>query len=355
MKRLVRHAAQILPGLLTLALAGFVLRHADLDRVLGLVRSLGWKLPLLLLPNFAVSVLEAFGWWRSFALLGPRPRFRSLLRVRIATEAVMLGLPSGAVISESLQPVLLKRRCGVPLEKGVVASVGRKFLVVVSHGIVLAAATVMAWPLLSGASQATIGRPGLPWLLLAVSAFMIGTFGFAVAFGARTQLAGRMHVGLERFFGRWIGSWLERHALRFQKADEHLVGFFWKDPPALVLPMLAYVAGWLVRAVETVVYLRLLGVAMAFSTANVVESSIILIRSMAVPVPAGLGVQDLAYVLTFRALGVPEATTVGAAFLLLKRAKDLFWILVGFLLLGVGGRRLPASAETAGTAAAGAP
>jgi len=60
---------------------------------------------------------------------------------------------------------------------------------------------------------------------------------------------------------------------------------------------------------------------------------------MAVPVPAGLGVQDAAYVLCLRALAVPDATTVGTAFVLLKRGKDLFWVVLGFLLLGLGHRR----------------
>ncbi len=339
MKRLLRHASQVLPALLAVGLALYVLRSADLERSFEQVGALGWRLPLLLLPNFVVSLLEAGGWWLSFGLLGGRPRFRPLLRVRIAIEAVMLGLPSGAVISESLQPVLLKKRCGVPFETAVVASVGRKFFVVVSHGIVLGLATLVVWPQLRDASRAAIGRDGLPWLLLAVSAFMIGTFGVAIAYGARAQVAGRMHLGLERFFGRWLGAWLERNAIRFQKTDEHLVGFFWRDPKALALPLALYCGGWLVRAVETVLYLRLLGVEMPFTTAVVVESSIILVRSMAVPIPAGLGVQDVAYVLTFRALGVPDATTIGTAFVVLKRAKDLFWILAGFALVAIGGDR----------------
>jgi uncharacterized protein (TIRG00374 family) len=318
MKRLLRHVSQVGPALAALGLAFFVLRGADLERALGQVRSQGWRL--------------------SFGLLGGRPRFRPLLRLRLAIEAVMLGLPSGAVVSESLQPVLLKRRCGLPFETAVVAGVGRKFLVVVSHGIVLALATLLAWPLLDRVSQAAIGRRGLPWALLAVSAFMIGTFGVAVALGARSRMAGRVHLVLERVFGRWLGVWLERNALRFQRADEHLVAFFWRDPRALALPMLLYCSGWLVRALETFVYLKLLGVDIGFTTAIVVESSIILVRSMAVPIPAGLGVQDVAYVLTFRALGVPDATTVGTSFVVLKRAKDLFWILTGFLLLGIRGR-----------------
>jgi uncharacterized membrane protein YbhN (UPF0104 family) len=58
-----------------------------------------------------------------------------------------------------------------------------------------------------------------------------------------------------------------------------------------------------------------------------------------VPLPAGLGVQDLGYVLFLKALGVPDATTVGTAFVLMKRGKDLFWVLLGFGLLAVGERR----------------
>jgi uncharacterized membrane protein YbhN (UPF0104 family) len=54
---------------------------------------------------------------------------------------------------------------------------------------------------------------------------------------------------------------------------------------------------------------------------------------MAFFVPAGLGVQDLGYFAFFSALGVPDAMGVGAAFVLLKRTKELFWVCVGYTLL----------------------
>ena len=338
MKRLLRHLSQVLPGVLAVGLAVFVLRAADLDRVLGLVRSLGGWLPLLLLPNLAVTLIEAAAWWRSFGLLAARPRFTSLVGVRLAVEAVMLGLPSGAVISESLQPWLLGRRCGVPFETAVVAGVGRKFFVVVSHGLVLALATLVTWPLLAHVSRDTIGRAGLPWLLLGVSAFMIATFGVGLALSGRARLAERTRAFLNHVGGRWLGDWLERHAPRFQRADEHLVTFFERERGALVVPMLIYATGWIVRGGETYLFLRLLGADVPFTTALVVETAIIVVRSVAVPVPAGLGVQDVGYVLCLKALGVADATTVGTAFVLLKRGKDLFWILLGFALLAVGER-----------------
>lgn len=338
MKRFLRHLSQLLPALLALALCAFALRSADLGRVFQLVRPLGPWLPLLLLPNLAVTLIEAVAWWRSFALLGVRPRFSSLVGVRLVVEAVMLGLPSGAVISESLQPWLLKRRCGVPFETAVVASVGRKFFVVVSHGLVLALATILAWPLLARLSRETIGRTGLPWLLLGVSAFMIATFGVGLALSGRARVAQRTRAGLDRLGGRWLRAWLERHALRFQRADDRLLDFFERERGALALPLLLYSLGWLVRGVETYLFLRLLGADVSLLAAIVLETAIIVVRSVAVPVPAGLGVQDVGYVLCLRALGVPEATTLGTAFVLLKRGKDLFWILLGFALMALGKR-----------------
>jgi glycosyltransferase 2 family protein len=344
MNRLLRHLSQVLPGLVALGLAVFVLRAADLGRVFALVRSLGGWLPLLLLPNLAVTLVEGVAWWRSFGLLAARPRFAPLVGVRLSVEAVMLGLPSGAVISESLQPWLLRQRCGVPFEAAVVAGVGRKFFVVVSHGLVLALATLVTWPLLARISREAIGRAGLPWLLIAVSAFMIATFGVGLALSGRARLAQRTRVFMSRVGGRWLGDWLERHAPRFQRADEHLVTFFERERGALVLPMLLYAAGWIVRGAETYLFLLLLGADVPFSAALIVETAIIVVRSVAVPVPAGLGVQDVGYVLCLKALGVPDATNVGTAFVLLKRAKDLFWILVGVALLAIG-RRVVSRAE----------
>lgn len=347
LRRLVRHAAQLVPALLSVALVLYVLRSADLGRAVGLVRSLGWLLPLLLVPNLVLTLIETLAWRLTFSRLGARPRFAPLLSVRLAVEATMLGLPSGAVISESLQPYLLKRRCGTPFETAVVAGVGRKFLVVVAHGLVLAVATLLAWPLLTRVSRATIGRGGLPWLLLGTGLVMAGGFVFGVVASVRGQVAERVRLGLDRLFGRWLGSWLERHSLHFQRADAQLLDFFARRPAGLVVPMTLSMLGWVVHGVEALVFLRVVGVHVTLTAATVLEAALVLVRSLAVPVPAGLGVQDLGYVLSLRAIGIPDATTVSAAFVLLKRGKDLFWVVVGFLLLGIGERRRrPSAAPT---------
>jgi hypothetical protein len=51
--------------------------------------------------------------------------------------------------------------------------------------------------------------------------------------------------------------------------------------------------------------------------------------------PAGLGVQDLGYLTFLRALQVPDVLNVAAAFLLLKRSKECFWAVVGYVVLAL--------------------
>ncbi|HSD26450.1 MAG TPA: lysylphosphatidylglycerol synthase domain-containing protein [Vicinamibacteria bacterium] len=339
MKQLRNHLAQVLPVLLSLGLLAWVLRSADLGRALGLVHSLGWRLPLLLLPNLAATVVETSAWWLAFARFGRRPAFLKLLGVRLTSDALLLGLPSGTLVSETLQPYLLRRRCGLPLENAIVATVARKFFVVQSHGLFLALSTLLAWPLLERDSAARIFRQGLPWLLLLTSLVLVTAASGVVLATAHGRMADRVHRGLDRVGGRWLGSWLHRNAPRFQRTDEGLAAFFGRDRLGLTPSVALHGSGWFVRSVETWLFLRLVGADVPLVAAMVVETALILVRSAAVPVPAGLGVQDAAYVLCLRALGVPDATTVGAAFVVIKRGKDLFWIVAGFLLLGLDRRR----------------
>jgi hypothetical protein len=334
-----RLLARILPLLLSLGILAWVLRSADLGRALELVHALGWRLPLLLLPNLVASMVETTAWWLSFERFGTRPAILRLFGVRTTSDALLLGLPSGTVVSETVQPYLLKRWCGVPLEDGIVASVARKFFVVESHGLFLALSTLLAWPLLERDIAVRIFRQGLPWVLLLTSAVLVTAASGVVLATAHGRMANRIHRGLDHVGGRWLGSWLQRNAPRFERTDEALAAFFGSSRARLMASVAVHGCGWFIRSVETWLFLWLVGADVPLVAAMVIETALILVRSAAVPVPAGLGVQDAAYVLCLRALGVHDATTVGAAFVVIKRGKDLFWIVVGFLLLGLGRRR----------------
>jgi hypothetical protein len=121
-------------------------------------------------------------------------------------------------------------------------------------------------------------------------------------------------------------------AARFAQTDDHLRGFFragWRSP----WPYLGFLLGWLLEAADTLLILHLLGVRLPWSVGGALEVSASLLRNLAVVVPAGLGVQDVSYLAFLRALQVPDALNVAAAFLLLKRGKECFWAACGYALL----------------------
>jgi glycosyltransferase 2 family protein len=342
MKRL-SHLVRLLPAAAALGLFVFTLRNADLGHSLALIGSVGVALPpLLTLPYLVTIAIESFGWRLTFVRLGRALPFIGLVKVRLTAEAFAMGLPSGNLIGESLQPYLLKRRCQAPFEEGAAGVVARKFFMILSQGLFLALSAVIGYPTLQRVSVHAIGRPGLPWVLLTTSAVLLVVAATLAAVLVYGRVAQRSRRALERLGLAWLSPWLERNARKFHDTDAHLARFFSQDLGGLVPPLVSFLGMWLAKSLESALVLRLLGVPLAFSSVMAFETALTLGRSLLVPVPGGLGVQDLGYILCLHALDVPDAQSVGAAFVLLKRAKEAIWMAVGFALLPSGVKRLAA-------------
>ncbi|HSB60625.1 MAG TPA: lysylphosphatidylglycerol synthase domain-containing protein, partial [Vicinamibacteria bacterium] len=258
-KRRLSHLVRLLPAAAALGLFVLTLGRADLARAFGLIASLGLALPFLLVPHLVAVCLEALGWRLAFRRTGRSLPFVKLVKVRLTAEAVAMGLPSGVVIGESLQPYLLKRRCGLPFEEGVVAVVARKFFVILSHALFLALAALAAYAPLQRVSSRAIGRPGLAWLLLAAASVLAVVAAALAALLVHGRVAQRSRNALERLGLSWLRPWLERHSVKFREADARLARFFSTGAAPLLAPLPFFLGVWLVKSIETAIYLGLLG------------------------------------------------------------------------------------------------
>jgi hypothetical protein len=72
---------------------------------------------------------------------------------------------------------------------------------------------------------------------------------------------------------------------------------------------------------------------LSFAAVLAFEPVVSFARSAAFFIPAGLGVQDAGYMAFLQRAGIPDAVNRAAAFVLLKRFKELVWIAVGWILL----------------------
>lgn len=319
---------RVLPPVVALALFVVAFRSADLGRAWSLIVGLGFALPLLLLPQGLSVGLDALAWRSVFRGLGRRVPLRTLFAARVGAETVFMSLPSGAIIAEALQPILLRRR-GLAFEEAVVGTLARKVFVILSQGLFLALSVAVGYDALQRASQKAIGRAGLPVLLMTASLVLVGTATVLGAIFFYGKVAQRSRRALERLGLSWLRPWLERNAHRFGVTDDHLARYFSSGWSRLAAPLPIFLVMWLSKAFETWLFVLLLGSPIGFGSAMALETTIILVRVLLVAVPGGLGVQDFGYVLFMRAFGVPDANTVGAALALLKRGKEIIWIGAG--------------------------
>ena len=314
-------------GLLALsaALVGRIVVTADLRRVGELIATGGFSVFLAFIPSLAAVSVDTAGWNVILAGLGHRLPHLGLLRLRLSTEAVLLSAPFGTVGAESLKAYLLERRYRVPVSDAIATITTKKTLLTLALGAYLLTSAWVGRDHLVRASTALLGRNGLPVLVAAAGVLLV-------------VLALALFRSMRWLSGRW----------RRLAAIDGQLGRLAADRGRLARAGATFYLGWLVEACESFILLKVVGADISFAQLIALEASVSLIRSLAIFAPAGLGVQDWSYLGFFAAVGVPDAANVGAAFLVLKRAKELFWVVAGYFLLVADGARAQVAARAKG-------
>jgi glycosyltransferase 2 family protein len=308
------------------------LRHAELAKVAALIALVGAPFAIVPAPYLAALLLHAVAFGRILTILGHEVRYGRLLSVVISCEAVLMTLPGGAAASDSLHPYLLKSRCGIPLPDGLAATAAKKALIVLANALYIGIALAGGVEYLRAASPALIGAPGLSWLVLAAA---IGLFIGAMLMGKALlsgALATRSLSLLRRIPSPPLRRWLEDRKTGFHETDQRFAVLFRERLHALSAPLALHLGMWICEGLDTLLILWLLHVDLGVMQVMSFEVVVVLLRSFAFMIPGAIGILDAGYVAFLSAFGVPDAQTVGVAFVLIKRAKELFWILLGYAL-----------------------
>ncbi|MCE9576259.1 MAG: lysylphosphatidylglycerol synthase domain-containing protein [Deltaproteobacteria bacterium] len=333
-------------GLVAFAL---VLAQADLRAATDILIAGGPLLALGALPYLAQLGLDALCWRTLLAALGRRVAWRRLLAIRLSTEAVLMSMPGGAFLGETLKPYLLARTDRVPAAETVATIAVKKCMLVFAEVLYLAVALTLGAALYAQHSIALTGTHLLPWLVAAAIALLliVGT-GMALAF-THGALGDRLHRALVRLPWPRVRRWLEARRAPFADADAAFATLAAAPRSRLAAAQAALIGAWFVETAETWLLLHLLGIDLPIVTVLAMEAAVVFVRNLAFFLPAGLGVQDAGYLGFLGAFGI--ASPAAAAFVLGKRTKELFWILAGYLTLVVLDGRRAAHATTTGLTA----
>ncbi|MFN0245309.1 MAG: flippase-like domain-containing protein [Kofleriaceae bacterium] len=329
-------AGFLLGGAVAFALA---LASADLDDALPIVAGIGPLVIVAILPFAAQIALDALAWRGLLVAAGQRVTWQRLFAVRFATEAVLMTVPGGSLVGESLKPILLARTAGVPAS-ATVATIGvKRCLLGIAQAAYLAIAIVLGYSVLVAASPNVVGSNALPWIATVVAVGLAVVCGAVLVMFGHVQLVARIHGVMVRMPSRRVREAVERWRAGFEATDASSSALV-RDRKALVVAWTLLLVAWIAETAETYVLLRLVGVDLDPLAVLAIEATMVFARNAAFFVPAGLGVQDAGYLAFLGAVGV--ASPAATAFVVVKRAKELVWVCIGYAVLFLlDSRRVP--------------
>jgi uncharacterized protein (TIRG00374 family) len=321
-------------------------KDVEFEKVFALIGKIGAPMVLVLLPYLCIGIFDSLAWKITIESVSQKVPYLRLLYVRLCTEAMLMSLPGGAAIAEAAKPYLLKRNVGMATTEAIAIVAVKKGLLGVAHGFYLALSASLGFSALRIVSEEMIGFRGLEWLAWLAAVFIFVMFGGATLLFLYGGISQRIHQLLMAIPVTRLRDWLLDKEKHFIETDAHFEQFHTIKRRKLSLAIFMFFIGWMFETVDSLLILTLLGVNLPFGAMMCMETTMSLIRAMLFILPAGLGVQDYGYVLFLKSFGVPDAESVGVAFVLIKRSKELIWIVVGYILMAMGGVKAEELTET---------
>ncbi|MCG2771276.1 MAG: flippase-like domain-containing protein [Desulfobacterales bacterium] len=280
----------------------------------------GWYWPLLLLPYGVVNWLESWSW--KYILVDPPPKttVSRLFWLRLGGESLNQLTPTASLGGEPFKATRLQAD-GVPLE---VASAS----VVILKGILVLSLTLYIF---TGLALAPFYLPEAAkhMLFLCLAAVGLAAVGIIFVVVQRRGPCGNSF----RFLSR---RGLVPHFLRDQEGfledvDTAMSHFYRQYPARAVLAFSLFFFSWLLHSVEVYLIFWLLGHPISWGLAVCLDALAMLFTALGFFIPAAMGVQEGGNILL--ALGFNLGFTLGAAFSILRRIREAFWLCLGLVVV----------------------
>jgi len=335
----IRQAAArwVLRPLLVAGLVAVLWRNfSGLDLSLVGERIVGMGLAAILVPlPYAIVFWADTMAWRCTIRSIPAPRVGCVFAVRVATDALLNSIPGGVAVAEPMRPVLLRRKCGVDITEGIGSCIITKITIALAQAaFILIGCILVVWisPGVAAQLGLTTGARGMA-VLAVVAALVVGLLMVPFS-GPRIEQSRRL---LARIPIRPLRLMLDRAEPAVARLDSHVGRFARDNAGRLALSIVFAFVGWIAVAGETFLILRLLGASPTFVQAVALESTASVLRIVFFFLPGGLGASEVGFVTLLGAFGFPDAITLSAAYIAVKRLKEALWIAAGYVLLWITG------------------
>ena len=300
---------------LGLGFYAWLLRHFGFAHVIQYVRLVGWGLAATAALEAVARIANTIGWRVTIAHYPGNLRFGELLVARLAGEAIDYTTPSAQLGGQFVMALMVRQKLAM--------AAGLATVIVAA----LAEATGQIG-FISGALLAA-----LPFEARLYHLFWPVAAGLMIALGLA---GGFFFIQLKHPF-----SHLWRAAAKLEipqlanpevkaaadEADDLLIEFYARHRTRFVLSCLCYLIAWSMGPLEILIYLSLLHQSVTWMTPLLVEALGLLVERVTFLIPGKLVSQEGGKALILSSLGYPAA--IGFAIGLLRRIKELIWVLIG--------------------------
>ncbi len=297
-----------------------LLRRIDWPELMRSFLQGGRYWPLLIVPYGITSYFWALSWRFLLVSSVGRPSLRRLFFMRLAGESLNQLTPTASLGGEPFKAACLHSG-GVAWQEAAASLVIHKALMVISLVLYIFISFALIPVTLPGISHRLALFSCLGTLLLTV-------FGLAFVIVQRRSPCTSMLKVLHKF-GVCPAALAAKKA-QLASLDAFLAAFYREHPGAGLMSLFFFLLGWLVHALEVCLIFWLLGHPIGFGTALCLDALSQLVAGLGFMIPASLGVQDGGNILL--ALGFNLGSTLGAGFSILRRFREVFWLLLGLLV-----------------------
>jgi uncharacterized protein (TIRG00374 family) len=276
--------------------------------------------PLILIPYGLVNLLEAISW--HFLLLDPatRPSLTRLFWLRLAGEALNQLTPTASLGGEAFKTMRL-RDAGVSFPDAAASVVIHKGILVLSLVLYIVMGLLLA-----------------PWLLPEVTGHLglltLGTAALGAAGIAFIIVQVRNPCGFGMRFLDKMGvcpQSLKDREGSLNGLDSRLASFYREHPGRCLLAFTLFFLSWVLHGVEVYIMFQAMGHHISWPLALCLDSLAMLFTALGFFIPAAVGVQEGGNVLL--ALGFRLGAALGAAFSVLRRMREAFWLSLGLIVV----------------------
>jgi uncharacterized protein (TIRG00374 family) len=298
----------------------WILNEVGWDTLGHYLWQVGWYWPLLLLPYGVLNWLESWAW--RYILVDPPANLTvaRLFWLRLGGESLNQLTPTASLGGEPFKAARLQAH-GVPLEAGSASLVIMKGILVLSLTLYIFLGLALAPVYLPAAAKHL--------LLLCLAALGLAAVGtiFVV-------VQGRAPCGSSfRFLSRrgWLPGFLRKQEGFLEDLDSAMSQFYRQHPVRVIASFSIFFCSWMLHAVEVFIIFWLLGHPISWGLAICMDSLAMLFSALGFFIPAAIGVQEGGNILL--ALGFNLGFELGAAFSILRRIREAFWLLLGLIVV----------------------